>query len=89
MSVNYHVAAGPSAPLRLAPSPGFIWRPIGPRPVKMVLLRVRLLLETLKKAKHNRRPGNRPERPRREEPENYSESDSIWDDPALWMLMMH
>lgn len=88
MSANYHAASvfvdWSSAPLRPAPSCSFGDRCTGSTPVGMVLLRVRLLLNALKKG----RP-NRPQRPLPEEPEDYSEGDSIWDDPALWMLMMH
>ena len=87
MSANCHAASGlvdwSNAPLGRVSPPGFGPR-AGFRPVTAVLLRVRLLLEALKKARHNR-----PQRPRQEEPEDHAESDSIWDDPALWMLMMH
>jgi hypothetical protein len=84
MSANCHAASGladwSDTTLGLAPPRG-CGRQTGGGPVATVLLRVRLLLEALKKARHNR--------PRSEEPEDYPESGSIWDDPALWMLMMH
>ena len=55
-------------------------------PVAAALLRVRELREALSRGCFRRRPENGgPETPR----EDHSQSDSIWDDPELWMLMMH
>jgi hypothetical protein len=52
----------------------------------MALLRARQLLEAFK----GKRPeppggGGGPEKPS----EDHPQYDSIWDDPVLWMLMMH
>ena len=57
-----------------------------PGPVAAALLRVRELREALNRGWFRRRRENGgPETP----PEGHSQSDSIWDYPGLWMLMMH
>ena len=51
-----------------------------------VLLRVRHLLELVKGTRRQHLVGSGgPETP----PQDNPESSSIWDDPALWLLMMH
>ena len=73
-----------AAPLAFAPPRGLVasFKQLGP--VATALLKVRLLLAALK---GGRRPNpGEPEEPR--EPEG-DPRDSPWDDPALWMLIMH
>jgi hypothetical protein len=55
-------------------------------PVAAALLRVRELREALNQRWFKRPSGNGgPETP----PEDHSTRNSIWDDPELWLLMMH
>ena len=88
MSANYQTSAFagcpvsqlPLAPPRLGASLGVLGA------VAAALLRGRELLESLNRRWRNRRTGNGgPETP----PEDHATRDSIWDDPELWMLMMH
>lgn len=70
----------------LAPPGGLDSSPAQLGPVGTAAIRVRRFLEALKDARRKcpaGRPG--PEEPR----EEHAAADSIWDDPSLWMLMLH
>jgi hypothetical protein len=90
MSANspaaFGIAGGSGAPLALAPPRGLGASLAALGPVAMALLRARRFLEALKGTPRKRPGGDGP----REPPEDQPETDSIWDDPLLWMMLaMH
>ena len=89
MNTNYQTAAFagcPASRLTLAPPLSLGAKPGALGLVATALLRGRELLQTLNRRWRKRHTGNGgPEMP----PEDHAPRDSIWDDPELWMLMMH
>ena len=88
MSTNYQTAAFagcPASRLPLAPPLGLGAGLGGLGAVAAALLRSREFFERLSHRWHRRPAGNGgPGMP----PEDHPMSDSIWDDPVLWMLIM-
>ena len=87
MSTNYCAAGSARWPvLPVASRRGSAADWASSRPAAIALLRPRQLLEAFAGAWWKRCPANgEPPTP----PEDQPTSASIWDDPALWMLMMH
>jgi hypothetical protein len=86
MSANYRASVVGWPALPLASRRGLNPNLAALRSAASALHRGRRLLETLDRAWRKRFAGNGgPQMP----PEDRPTSDSIWDDPMLWMLMMH
>jgi hypothetical protein len=88
MSAAYPTSAFVRLPAPAFASPRGLGAGLGALgPVAAALLRLRELREALNRRWFKRPSGNGgPETP----PEDHSRSDSIWDDPELWtMIMMH
>jgi hypothetical protein len=77
-------SAGSAAPLAFRPTPGLIETLAAFAPVATARLGVQRLLAAFR-GTGRKRPAGGPGEP----PEDHAISDSPWDDPALWMLMMH
>jgi hypothetical protein len=90
MSANYQTSAFAGCPAsRLTPAPplGLGARLGALGPVATALLRGRELLERFGRRRRKRPAENGgSETP---PPEDHPTNDRIWDDPELWMLMMH
>lgn len=88
MSANYQTASAVEGWPELAPVLAPLRRGGAALPgmALTAFLRVRQLLEAFRRP-HREPPGGGggPETP----PEDQPQYDSIWDDPVLWMLMMH
>jgi hypothetical protein len=87
MSSNYHaVALGPSRGATLTPLRRVNVAPTAPGWIATALLKVRRALVERLSLWRERFAGNGGREPR---PEEQPPGESIWDDPALWMLMLH
>ncbi len=85
MSATCQTAPEMVAPLAFRPPPGLAASLAALGPVATARLRLRQLLSVIA-GTHRRRPGGGdPNGP----PEDRRAEDNYWDDPALWMLMLH
>lgn len=82
MSSQYQRAAGSATPLAFAPW-GLVAGVKQLGPMTTARLKLRLLFDALRGKRQRPPRGGGPDKPESEQP------DSPWDDPALWMLMMH
>jgi hypothetical protein len=81
----FAIAGESAAPLALAPPRGWGARLAMLAPVATALPRARQFLAAHKGNPRKRPAASGPQEPPDEQPE----ADRIWDDPAIWMLMMH